>query len=453
MATSYSTPGVYVEEVSTLPPSIVQASTAIPVFLGYTQLTAYNGRELKNVPTRISSMLEYKQYFGGPAPAKVTVESKKTDEITKPVVKLEPSAHKMYYALELFFRNGGSNCYVLSLGTYATAKIAKDFTDGLVVLAKEEEPTLIVLSEAASLGSAIYYPICNEALKHCTLFKNRFCIIDVLDNDRNATILGATFRAAVAGNLKYGAAYYPALKTSLSYIIEDADVKITQADKTEKTLLSIKESDTAFYNAVKLELSNPQFNVELPPSPAVAGVYATVDAERGVWKAPANVSLNAVIGPVVKITAAEQEGLNIDSTGGKSINAIRSFTGRGTLVWGARTLAGNDNEWRYVSVRRLFNMIEESAAKATFFAVFEPNDATTWLKVKSMIESFLYGLWQQGALAGSTAKASYFVKVGLGATMTNQDILEGKMIIEIGIAAVRPAEFIILRFSHKLQEA
>ena len=154
-----------------------------------------------------------------------------------------------------------------------------------------------------------------------------------------------------------------------------------------------------------------------------------------------------------KITHGEQEHLNVDPTAGKSINAIRYFTGKGTLVWGARTLAGNDNEWRYVPVRRLFNMIEESTQKATAFAVFEPNDATTWLKVKGMIDSYLYGLWERGALAGSSPESAYFVNVGLGQTMTPQDILEGRMVVEIGVAAVRPAEFIILRFTHKLQEA
>jgi hypothetical protein len=172
-----------------------------------------------------------------------------------------------------------------------------------------------------------------------------------------------------------------------------------------------------------------------------------------VWKAPANVSVAAVIGPVSKTTDADQAELNVDPTAGKSINVVRAFTGKGTLVWGARTLAGNDNEWRYVPVRRLFIMIEESVQKSTAFAVFEPNDATTWLKVKGMIESYLYGLWERGALAGPTPESAYFVNVGLGRTMTAQDILEGRMNVEIGVAAVRPAEFIILRFSHKMQEA
>jgi hypothetical protein len=160
-----------------------------------------------------------------------------------------------------------------------------------------------------------------------------------------------------------------------------------------------------------------------------------------------------VIGPATKTSDSAQEGLNVDPTAGKSINAIRDFTGKGTLVWGARTLAGNDNEWRYVSVRRLFITIGESAQKSSAFAVFEPNDATTWLKVKGMLESYLYDLWARGALAGLTPESAYFVNVGLGKTMSAQDILAGRMIVEIGVAAVRPAEFIILRFTHKLQEA
>ncbi len=191
----------------------------------------------------------------------------------------------------------------------------------------------------------------------------------------------------------------------------------------------------------------------LPPSGAVAGVYASVDRNRGVWKAPANLSLNAVAGLTHIIDSRDQEELNVDVNAGKSINAIRAFTGRGILVWGARTLAGNDNEWRYISVRRFYNMVEESSKKSTYWAVFEPNDANLWIKVKSMLENFLTSLWKDGALAGATTEQAYFVNVGLGTTMSAQDILEGRMIVEIGMAVVRPAEFIILRFSHKLQES
>jgi phage tail sheath protein FI len=191
----------------------------------------------------------------------------------------------------------------------------------------------------------------------------------------------------------------------------------------------------------------------MPPSGAVVGVYAATDSTRGVWKAPANVSLASVVGPETTFTASELDGLNVDAVSGKSINAIRAFTGKGTLIFGARTLAGNDNEWRYISVRRFFNMVEESTKKATEPFVFESNDANTWVRVQGMIENFLTTLWRQGALQGAKPEHAFYVAVGLGKTMTALDILEGRMIIEIGMAVVRPAEFIILRFSHKMAES
>lgn len=218
------------------------------------------------------------------------------------------------------------------------------------------------------------------------------------------------------------------------------------ADLTE----ILKIFNPEFENKLKT-LLNKQY-ITMPPSSAIAGVYASVDRTRGVWKAPANVSLNNVIAPSAKITDQDQEGLNIHESG-KSINAIRSFTGKGIMVWGARTLAGNDNEWRYISVRRFYNMVEESVKKATEPFVFEPNDANTWVKVRAMIENFLTLQWRAGALAGAVPEDAFYVKVGLGQTMTAVDVLEGRMIVEIGMAVVRPAEFIILRFSHKLQES
>ncbi|WP_186757796.1 phage tail sheath C-terminal domain-containing protein [Echinicola salinicaeni] len=191
----------------------------------------------------------------------------------------------------------------------------------------------------------------------------------------------------------------------------------------------------------------------LPPSATMAGVYARVDSNRGVWKAPANVSLNNVIGVTELIDNKEQENLNVDAVAGKSINIIRPFTGKGIMVWGARTLAGNDNEWRYVPVRRFFNMAEESIKKATEQFVFEPNDGNTWVRVRAMIENFLTLQWRAGALAGAKPEHAFYVRVGLGQTMTSQDILAGKMNVEIGMAVVRPAEFIVLKFSHKMQES
>ncbi|OVE80888.1 hypothetical protein BVY04_04660 [bacterium M21] len=191
----------------------------------------------------------------------------------------------------------------------------------------------------------------------------------------------------------------------------------------------------------------------LPPSGTIAGVYSATDSSRGVWKAPANVSLNNVVGLTENITSDIQESLNIDVVAGKSINAIRTFPGKGVLVWGARTLAGNDNDWRYINVRRFLIMAEESIRLSTAWAVFEPNDANLWVKLKAMIENFLIQQWKDGALAGSTPAEAFDVTCGLGTTMTGQDILEGYLRVTVRVAVVRPAEFIVLSFMQKMQES
>ncbi len=190
-----------------------------------------------------------------------------------------------------------------------------------------------------------------------------------------------------------------------------------------------------------------------PPGAAMAGLYAATDNARGVWKAPANISLSSCLGLTQTINALEQETLNVDSVAGKSINAIRPFPGKGFLVWGARTLDGNNQEWRYVPVRRFFIMVEESVRRATSASVFEPNDANLWSKVKGMIDNYLIQKWKDGALMGAAPAEAFFVNVGLGQTMTEEDILDGRLIVDIGMAVVRPAEFIILRFMHKMQQA
>ncbi len=218
-------------------------------------------------------------------------------------------------------------------------------------------------------------------------------------------------------------------------------------EASEKGLVA----DLPIYNSI-LKVLNAKVNT-LPPSGAIAGIYAAVDRTRGVWKAPANVTIASVSDVSELIDDTTQEVLNVDSNAGKSINAIRPFYGKGIMVWGARTLAGNDNEWRYIPVRRLFNFVEESCKKSTSWCVFEPNDANTWARIRGQIDNFLNNIWKAGALAGAKPEHAYTVNCGIGITMTSLDILEGRLIVEIAMAAVRPAEFVILRFSHKLQQS
>jgi phage tail sheath protein FI len=473
MAQAYKTPGVYIEEIVKLPPIISAVDTAIPAFIGYTE-TAVDVPAKK--PFRIGSMIEYEQHFGKPQPEEsITVTAVHVKDAAGNVVSEKYTAaldaskrskHIMYYALQMFFANGGGPCYIVSVGTYnkPSSIVETDLEAGLAELEKVDEPTLIVVPEAQALSIADFKKIEEAALAQCALLKDRFVVMDVHGDALSAADPAASIKTIVdnfrsggigTNNLKYGAAYAPNIETVLDFVVDESKTVVHYFDSTgaatSANLDTLATTNNLVYESARAAIRD--LSCPLPPSSTMAGVYASVDAERGVWKAPANVSLAAVVKPSIEFTNRDQEGLNDDAVAGKSVNAIRPFTGKGTLVWGARTLAGNDAEWRYINVRRLFIFIEESVNKACANFVFEPNDANTWVRVQGMIENFLTVLWRQGALQGSKPELAFNVAVGLGKTMTAQDLLEGRMIVEVALAAVRPAEFIILRFSHKLAQA
>ncbi|MCB0852932.1 MAG: phage tail sheath family protein [Bacteroidetes bacterium] len=478
-------PDVYIQEISKFPPSVAQVATAIPAFIGHTEFARKDGEDLTLKPTKITSLLEYRKFFGGPqkeqhvvvaiddtTDAEGTVvdraiNAKFLDDSNKP-----RSRHNMFYSLQIYFANGGGPCYIVSIGPYMDPVGAEiplgDATEGfqkaLTLLRKEDEHTILCAPEGQGMSEANYALLVTAMLNLCVDMQDRFVVADVHNDGTSLETAGDVdnainpFRDRLPINkdiLKYGSLYFPNIKSVFNYETEPETVIIQHNVNGQLGAGAlegmVKENlpDKALEASVAAALDALTLN--LPPSPAIAGIYARVDNARGVWKAPANVSVFAINGLTFKVTDLIHENLNVDVNAGKSVNAIRSFTGRGTLVWGARTLAGNDNEWRYISVRRFFNMVEESVKKATYQFVFEPNDANTWAKIRAMIENFLLLQWRAGALAGAVPEDAFFVHVGLGKTMTAQDILEGRLIVEIGMAAVRPAEFIILKFSHKMQ--
>lgn len=225
---------------------------------------------------------------------------------------------------------------------------------------------------------------------------------------------------------------------------------LSTAVKNHKLLLHKSLLDmSALYQSMMVEAC--KLLSLLPPSAAIAGIYTLLDNTRGVWKAPANISLNGVMSPSVSISHEDQEDLNV-TPDGKSINAIRAFIGEGVLVWGARTLDGNSLDWRYISVRRTMIMLEESCQLAMRAMAFEPNESTTWLTIKSMVTSFLNSVWKRGGLAGSSPDDAFSVHVGLGETMTPDDILQGILRLTVLVAVIRPAEFIEITFAQQMQK-
>ncbi|MDT0595381.1 phage tail sheath family protein [Glaciecola petra] len=363
---------------------------------------------------------------------------------------------------------------------------------GIAILETQADVTMLVIPDAISLDEADCFSLQRNMLHHCGhITKNRVAIFDVFEGYSNNNSL-ERFRNAIENGpgAEFCAVYHPWLKTTVFDTSEISFQNLTQHSREilGKSLSStlgsgraMKRVDIAALTAaisgpLTKQLIKPKISADqahrillsiskdyaqlisamcenvnlLPPSSAIAGVYTRVDETRGVWKAPANTRLNLVKAPAFVIDDNEQADLNAPANG-KSINAIRSFIGKGILVWGARTYQGNSNDWRYISVRRMLIMIEQSLLAGLRQFVFEPNNANTWSTMINMIENFLHQLYQQGAFAGSKASDAFGVNIGLGQTMTVADIEANQIKIEVFVAPVRPAEFIVMRLVIELQ--
>ena len=385
-----------------------------------------------------------------------------------------------------------------------------------LLLKEQEPTMLVIPELVQLAAASACITVQQAMLTHCgAVMKNRIAILDIYDGFRDRRDPAGdcidNFRSALGvNNLDFAAAYYPWLNTT---IVRDADLSYQNISDPDKPLLQtllreemgiptdgsstdelsvqakqrveavnditkdwtvpaagsenapsdaevvagkalvdkvLKGMSPQLYGIVLTEIKD-KLNL-LPPSAAMAGVYTAVDNDRGDWKAPANVSLNAVVSPAVNITHDDQEDLNV-TVQGKSINAIRPFIGEGVLVWGGRTLDGNSLDWRYVQVRRTMIMLEESIKLAAKAYVFENNVANTWVTIKSTIRNFLTGIWKQGGLAGASPDDAFAVFVGLGETMTAVDILEGILRVTVLVALVHPAEFIEITFQQQMQQS
>jgi uncharacterized protein len=494
MATVLATPGVYIEEKSAFSSSVVPVATAIPAFIGYTQKASRGTKSLRNVPTRIKSFAEFEQLFGGAPKTSFTLGTDGSLEV------VAETRYLLHSSMRFYFANGGADCYIVSIGDYSSGVNAKDFNDlatesGLPTLLKYIEPTLLVAPEAVLLSEADCFSLQQAMVMHCGFeMRNRFAVLDVYNGDKKRTYDDADvinrFRSGVGANhLQWAAAYYPFVKTTIVNATEIDFTNIANLDSLAAFLTEEVEADLAAgrinaarAQAIKAEVAkvtsatpgevsslqatlktiSPRLNGiladiadflnVLPPSAGMAGIYAMVDSSINVAKAPANVSLGSVVAPAVQITSDDQEELNLPLNG-KAVNAIRSFMGKGVLVWGARTLDGNSQDWRYISVRRTMTFLEQSIKFAAEAYVFEPNNATTWSTLKATVNNFLVNQWQSGLLAGQSPDDAFSVTIGLGSTMTPNDILDGVLRMTIKVAITRPAEFIVITFEQQQQKS
>ncbi len=377
-------PGVYIEEISTGSKPIAGVGTSTAAFLGVAPLAD--------------------------APLNKAVAVNNPSEFSRRFVGDSTENTYLCTAVYGFFNNGGSRCYVVNIGKEGSVVGDQRKRTGVHCLEEIDEVAIVA---APGYTDALSY---DAMISHCEKMGDRVAILDAPENvnDTDRLKIVSTGKADTADNEEattgmrprnsdggFAAFYFPWIRTP--------------------------------------DPLNPRQLISVPPSGHLAGVYARTDSERGVHKAPANEDIRGAIGLTYSVTNAEQAELN--SAG---VNCIRFFSDAGIRIWGARTLAEEASEWRYISVRRVFNMIEESIVKGTRWTVFEPNDMRTWKSVERDVRAFLTLLWRDGGLKGATPEQAFFVKCD-AETNPPEVIDAGRLVTEIGIAPVKPAEFIIFR--------
>ncbi|MFM0067290.1 phage tail sheath family protein [Paraburkholderia aspalathi] len=394
----YSVPGVYIKESSVLSLSINSSATAIPVF-------AFEADKPKSTALFVGAVTEISSWLDVAAlAAKTLVKDGKPDPEAVKAWQQEP----LYLSLKTYFDNGGGRGYVVVLDKLTQLVPGLDDVT-LLVQAGVKTETFVGAVNTMSLGKTVFW----------------FALFDGPEGELKDTAAVTALRTKnTYPQTAHGAVYYPWLT---------ADWAVQKDGNTN-------------------DGGTPKY-LSIPPSAAVAGAYCTVDRERGVWKAPANVPVKGGARPRFKVSDDVDGACNVPASGGAAINVIREFRGTGPLIWGARTLNANSDDWRFVPVRRLFSAAEKDIRSAMGVALFEPNSAPTWERVRSAIDIYLHGLWKAGALMGDTPEQAYFVRIGLGVTMTASDIENGQMIVKVGMAAVRPAEFIILELTQDVVPA
>ena len=397
---TYSTPGIYIEEISTGSKPIEAVPTSIAAFIGVAPNPDAHLHEAFGINNWTQFIKAYSAEGAASTPLSLAVYG--------------------------FYQNGGGRCYVVNVGT--KRELVGDGRQRRGVETLEEVDEVAIVAAPGFTDAASYDTI----LSHCEKLKDRVAVLDAPENTGNFNI----------DQLKTVAASGPAKPKKPA--AGDAAAAADTAAATPAGGARARTSDDGFGSfyfpwLVVRDPFSPKDLVNVPPSGHIAGIYARTDATRGVHKAPANETVRGALDLTYKVTREEQGELNR-----LGVNCIRQFATQGIRVWGARTLADSASEWRYLNVRRLFNQIEESIANGTRWVVFEPNDLSLWKSIERDVSAFLTLQWRQGALMGATPEEAFFVSCN--AETNPPEVIDAGMVVTmVGIAPVKPAEFVIFR--------
>lgn len=479
-------PGTQVEEFSSLSLAVTSSSTAVPVFIGSfyntlgAQFSENNSNSLELI--RVENWLDFTQKFGVcnkqalyPTYNEITATPKKDKfEISGSVLgmgsiyDLQQTVNYWfdydgYYNLQLYFINGGGPCYIYPVRikggiTDNSTDLDEVAKNAAMAIEATPEITLAVMCVGRDREASGLRLIKNPILAKCFLDNNIFVIAGVSE--------GEIFDRSSLTSKEQTAVYAPFFELSATFtppasFFDDVIIVSVAADNLSRVTLKTLNKGTAtaghkkLYAQIHEIIDAHRIPVLTSAAAAMAGVYCQTDQKHGIWKAPANVVLKGVAGlcnanfkPVKVTDTASETYLKM------GVNAIRHFTARGLVAWGSRTAAEPAaKDWLYIPVRRLFNMAERDIREMMAAAVFEPNTQATWEVVRGAIDSYLHAIWQRGGLAGDSPDKAWRVQVGTGISMSQEDIDQGIMRIRVGMAAVRPAEFIVLEFSQKTATA
>jgi len=444
MATEYYTPGVYIEEISSGSKPMTAAPTHIVGFLGETR------KGTLNKPIMITSWGQYfNEFIGYELKDKITPRGTVEKDIDGNVVKEEvpyPKTTDLDWGVYGFFANGGAKCYVVTVNHIKDNSSELEALQKELAKAKDKKDKEVINKKIENLNKT---SITKELIGNDGGPNKRTGIKCFKDVSEVAILVapGITTPAVQQEILSYAEALNIFTILDAPKHLDDLKDNNLSNDLNGLAGLSAKcasKQAALYFPWIKTYDEVTDSDIEVAPSGFMAGIYARVDTARGVHKAPANEPVRLATGLSYTLNDSEQETLNMNG-----INIIRDFADKGIVVWGARTTVSMiDPEWRYINVRRLFNMIEKTIETGTQWAVFEPNDAKLWIALKRNTVAFLMRLYQAGALAGANKDEAFFVKCD-ASTNPQENIDAGIVTIEIGIAPVKPAEFIVFKISQK----
>lgn len=387
-------PGVYVQVPVSPGQPIAGVSTSTTAFVGPTL-----AGPIGSPPALLTSYANFEQIYGG------------SDDLG-----FAPHLNHIAHGVRAFFAEGGARLYVVRVahpsktaaGTAKVAPTLADYKKAFRLLSDLPDVSIVAAPGHTAFPAPIAKGVAGQLVAHAEELRYRIAVLDTPPGQTPAD--AKTWK----GNFdsKFAALYYP----------------------------WIVVANPSFRPANPV--SSPA--ITLPPSAFMCGIYARTDAARGVFKAPANVPVQSALRFERVLTTSDQADLNV-----LGINCLRAFTGRGNLVWGARTIS-SDPEWKYINVRRYDVYLERSIDLGTQWVVFEPNAEPTWANVRTLVTNFLLNEWRSGALQGTKTEQAFFVQCGLGTSMSQNDLDNGQLICEVGFAPIQPAEFFVFRIGQKM---